>query len=706
MNYFQHWQHLQQLKRGFMSNFYSKALDLGLSVMPIDALTGRPVLSEWRHLNDNLPTDDEAEQWDKFYPVGNKYGIALICGPASGIIAIDDDSENIELRNIIPKSIYSKRGLPGRMTAFFKYRKGVLNIGEGSTGVRIQASASYTILPPSKHRKFDGSYVWVGKSLFDLDRDELPDFPSLEWYEKLPQQNQFIEISEGRNDHLKRMIVAMRHDGKSEEEIVRFVYDYDLKNHSPRLFTDPKEQFKAKNEDEALRAAHKMVSNVTASLLRTRADIKLPFQKKEIEIITDIDRFTPRTLPLPESGIIRSFVDAANASSNFDISALALGGALSLLSVLAANRFTLNGTYPNIYVLALAKSGSGKGIIPIMLKDLLGDHNLIGSESYRSTQSFIQNLPKQSERLDVMDECRGFFDAMRSTNTYTSDLADTVNALFSTSKTKYGGISSIKHGIGAGACWNPCVSIYASTHAEGFLSTVHSYLGASGLLPRFIVIESQKPEKDSYRDEDMNRYESIMDNLREHVRFFLSMNPIDYGLKPGEFLLDQASKRPRPKPMTIDKESKELLMLYKKQYRLMSIEGWENSDSSYLARIHENVEKVTLLSAMSHKRTNVIKSDVTWAIELIEACYHNAELIRTQVVNSGRVTGPMSKVFSYLRRKGSMSRVDLIRSVDMRAFELDSILKPLIEEGEIQEYKVTSGQRLRTYYKINSQKCE
>lgn len=678
---------------------FSKCHDLGLSVMPIDAETGRPILNEWGSLADELISIETAEKWDDEFPIGDKYGLGLIFGPASGIIAIDDDTTDPEIKKIIPKSMYSKRGLPGRCTGFFRYRPDVPIIGEGKTGVRIQSTRSYTILPPSKHRKFDGHYVWIGKSLLDLDRSELPEFPSLEWMNDLPHADPITSGTEGRNDHLKRMIVGMRMDGKNEDEIAKFIYEWDSTHHKPRLFTDPKESFRAKNETEALDAAYLMVTNVTGSLLKSKKSLNLG-RKKEIEIFTDPDKFTPRALPIPQSGLIRTFVDAVNSSSRFDTSCIGLGGALSLISVLCANRVKLNNTWPNIYVLSLARSGSGKGAIPDLLKEVLAGTNLLGSDMYRSSQSFIHGLVEQPQRLDVLDEASPFFDSMKSSANYTSDLADIVNRLFSVSKSRFDGISSVKHGQKTGACNNPCVSIYASTHHDGFLRAVQGYLGTSGLMPRFLIFEQPKDPNFKLKKINQKLMDENIESMKAFVRMHLSVYPLVYD---DRFLLDlsgPANKKPRPLEMPIEEFAGALLENYEEKCANQTMILDESKDAPYSARRGEYATKIALLSAIAACRDRVMKEDVEFAIELVEACYFNAQLIRDQITNSGRVTGPWFKVRSHLLRKGAMSRVELIQSVDMKAVELDALLKPYMDDKIIQSYSDISGRRPKTMYRL------
>lgn len=680
---------------------FSKAIDTGLSCIPVYAQTGAAFFDGWEKYSKRLPTEKEADEWDRLYPIGEKYGIALVLGEASGLICSDIDTDEKEIHDIVPRSPYGKRGLPGRATYFYKYNKDFFNISESKSKVGLFVTNKYTIIPPSKHRKFDGTYEWLGDSIFDIDRDEVPGLKDLTWHSRLPKSSIEEDSKEGRNNHLKRIVQAMRYDGKSENEIVKFVYEWDMRHHSPRLFIDPEEQWKAKSETEAILCSHRFVLNVTQSLLRSGVKLELPFQKKPIEISTEVDKFKPRPVPVPKSGFLKEFVAVANSSTPFLITPLAVGGALSFLSILCANRITLNDTWPNIYVLGLAQSGLGKGSVVSLLKSLLMGTNLQGADMYRSGQSYVSMLSEQQERLDVIDEAGAFFEAMKSSLNYSSDLPDVLNRLFSGSHTYFGGISSVKHGKNSGACYNPCVSIYATVHQAGFLRSVQGYLGQSGLMPRFLVFEqSEFIKNDALLP--LNERRKRIEPLKEFLRTFFSVYPKIYDDK---YMLD--ASKPQGKPvipheMALTEGARELLDNYYESTNDALLVSKDSQDAPYIARMGEYVTKISLLSAVSNCNATVEKEDVAYAIELMEVCNYNAQLIRQEISSSGRVTGPIAKVKSFLRRKGKTSRAELLRAVDLRANELDALLKPFIEEDEICCAKETAKTKEKTYYWLPS----
>lgn len=683
------------------SNLFSRALDHGIACIPILVDSGAAFFENWQQFSDRLPTQEEVDEWDAKYPIGPKYGIAVVLGKASGLMCSDVDTDEKEIHDLVPKSPYGKRGLPGRATYFYRYDKNFFNISESKSKVGLFVSGKYTIIPPSKHRKFNGQYEWIGKSLFDLDRDELTSLTDLSWHQKLPQSSVDDLSTEGRNNHLKRIVQAMRYDGKTENEIVKFIYEWDMRHHNPPLFTDPEEQWKAKSDTEAIVCAHRFVMNVTQSLLRSGAKIELPFQKKNLEINLDIDRFKQRPVPLPSSGLIRAFVDAANASSRFKIDSLAVGGALSFLSVICANRLKLNDTWPNIYVLGLAQSGLGKGSVVNLLKSALMGTNLLGADMYRSSQAFITNLAEQQERLDVIDEAGAFFEAMASSNQYTSDLPDMLNRLFSGSHTYFGGISSVAHGKNSGACFNPCISIYATVHQTGFLRSVQGYLGQSGLMPRFLVFEQSDVKKNldmASFDDQKKMVEPIKQFMQTHFSLYQKIYDDRVMLDPTK----SSSKPVLPYEMPMTEGARALLHHYNESVTDALIASKDSPEAPYIARQGEYATKLALLVGVSNCRTMIEKEDVAYAIDLIETCTYNAQLIRKEISSSGRVTGLITKVFNRLRRKGRVSRTELIESIDIKARDLDALLAPYIDEGQILEITEATATKSKKIYALPS----
>jgi hypothetical protein len=428
----------------------------------------------------------------------------------------------------------------------------------------------------------------------------------------------------------------------------------------------------------------------------------MPSTRKNIEFNQGIDTFESRSFPMPASGALRLFCDAANASSRFDITSLALGGAVSFMSAILSNRIRLNNTWPNTYIVGLGKSGMGKGSVVDLLKELLSGTDLLGADMYRSSQAFIQNLPHQQQRLDVIDEAAPFFESMKSTANYTSDLVDVVNRLFSLGATRFDGISSAKHGKKSGACWNPCISIYATVHNAGFMKSVQGYLGTSGLMPRFLIFEQSDIKMHDNKLNDLERSFAV-EGLKSFIKEFMALNPF-YKEQQGLNLMEDQSIRMFPRTLTMDQKAKSLIDAYDKStaLKLMSFNE-ESIETPYMARLLEIALKITMIHCVSNKKDFITAEDAEYGIALVEAVYHNSQLIRRAVSNSGKVSGPWAKIESLLRRRGKTTHSDLQRLTDITKRELDPILDTMIEAGSLcVESERTGGGRMRRSYYIPS----
>lgn len=662
---------------------YVKYIEAGYSVMPIDAQTGTPLIQGWDAWSDKVPDIELAEEWENKYPIGDRYGIAVICGAASGIEILDIDTDDPRVHAICPKSICGKVGTPGRAAYAFRWNEQHKNISEGKTGVGLYHSKKYHIIPPSLHRKTKKPYKWTGTALIDMDFFDFSDL-DLSFYSSLDSNVRESSHNEGRNNKLKDIVCAMRSRGETEENIVKEIYEYDMLNHRPRLFMDPKENYRAKSESEAKLCALRLVSSVTSSLLKQKDPQVLLPDNKTVEINLNVSKFIPRPIPVYPEGLIAAFVQAANASSKFDITSLAVGGAISYLSAIASNRVKVRRASPVTYVLSLAKSGTGKGTVVDMLKEVFEDTDLLGSDMYRSTQGFVQSLPQQQTRLDVLDEAAPFFESMKSTSSFVSDLADIVNRMFSIGLSHFGGISSVKHGMKAGASNNPHVNIYATTHQDGFLQSITGYMGSSGLLPRFLVFE-QTELKLNPKGQDMLYYAGIT-FLKSFRDSFWRQYPL---IHDGQIDVEKGAK-PKTKPHSFEFERDALMAfeVYEASKLQWIIDNQDHYERPYVSRLGEYVEKLSLLTAISNSHKTILETDVRYAIELTESCYYNASLIRSEVARAGRITGPIAKVENAIRKRGQVTRTELIKVTDLPSRELNEALTALIEDGIVQEVAI------------------
>lgn len=179
-------------------------------------------------------------------------GLGLICGPKSGIIALDIDlllSEcDPELLNKIvsklPPIMSGKAGHPDkRPTQFFQYN-GEENRKFNNIHVEILSSGSQTIIPPSKHPDFDKNYEWIGIPLNQIHKDELPYLPEglIDYLDDLnesmrPQKNEADKTlikavgrcKSGSHNKLSALALALFHEKYPFDRLVKRMIQEDKK---------------------------------------------------------------------------------------------------------------------------------------------------------------------------------------------------------------------------------------------------------------------------------------------------------------------------------------------------------------------------------------------------------------------------------------------------------------------------------------------
>jgi len=242
-------------------------LEKGYPVIP---LIGKvPKIKGWTKFCSSLP--------DKPTAVKKQTGIGLCLGPASRLMAIDIDSEDEEIHQIVPVSPLTKRGRIGE-TRFFQYSAEIAS--RSLAKVDILSDGRQTVLPPSIHPDTGQSYFWIGTPLLDIHYDEIPTLnpyvvERLLAREKaaLPGESRptkavrtvSVTAGGGRNNCLKSQVVAGICKGKSLKVIAEEVFQYDIKNHTPPLFQDETEGYSAANEVVARKNAYKFVASISKS---------------------------------------------------------------------------------------------------------------------------------------------------------------------------------------------------------------------------------------------------------------------------------------------------------------------------------------------------------------------------------------------------------------------------------------------------------
>lgn len=147
-----------------------KYYDAGLQVIPLRPKSKRPQLYKWNHLAKQAVEVEQQDKWIRDYGRGN---IGLVLGESSDLCAIDIDSEDQKIVDIIlsvlPTSPWKRVGRKGMMLAY-RRNPNLKNVniaeaknpavpGSGGMIVEILCNARQMVLPPSIHPDTMEPYV-------------------------------------------------------------------------------------------------------------------------------------------------------------------------------------------------------------------------------------------------------------------------------------------------------------------------------------------------------------------------------------------------------------------------------------------------------------------------------------------------------------------------------------------------------------------
>lgn len=263
-------------------NYY----DEGYSVIPLKKKDRTPAIENHSRYSEDLPSEEELEEWLSFY---KDTSLGLVCGKASGVIALDfdytgNDAAIIEtyLKGIIPPSPCIKFGSKG-WTAFYKYN-GIptqridkhfkdRDVEIKQRFVDILSDGVYTVLPPSYHEKNKKEYVWLTQdSLLDISKSELPELTQQIIDSIHDLVNFDIEKDErffsygGRHDDVVAYAWKIIATVKSLEDLAEKMIAFDLQKNPTNPYFQDKKYLKNKTSQQyALDLAKKCEKTVIRS---------------------------------------------------------------------------------------------------------------------------------------------------------------------------------------------------------------------------------------------------------------------------------------------------------------------------------------------------------------------------------------------------------------------------------------------------------
>ena len=726
----------------------------GLSVFPCAKESKLSVIKNWQRFCKNKPSEKEIEEWEA-QAQQKKYNVAVACGPASDLIVLDIDTDDPDIVSKCPPSPIRRKGKPDREARFFRFSKDIpsrkfTRPQDKAPSIEILTTGRYCMLPPSIHPDTKKPFIWVN-SQFESTKD-LP-FLTLQQIQDIqisvqgdqthnvvPLKGTFMnedsqrDSPHGSHNRLIRLSYVLIKKGFTIDDAVDELLEYDVKHHKPIPYFEDKTRG-ADAKDDPRTNAERFFINIKHHV--QRGDVQIPnaieeeVNNEQNQIISDVRENVKRATDEknaaypPAGGVLDLFRKNVSLLARCQKSDdLGLCGALSYMAVLASNRYQyFDSAYPinpNLYCMALARSGVGKDVPAKLLKNLLKHTNLLGIGAYRSGGAMIHNLHLQQNRLDIISEASSLLAMLQDKSTFVRDQAEILQDLFTSSHSFYSGFKNMTKGI-VGRCNRPHVSFFATTTPHDFEQEVDQALAHKGLLPRCITFVCHDPGDFNNPLENLKAINEFKTKLDDFNDWFFDEE------SGGPVLLDEGKMLPFEGHKSGKDDPEHYGMLYTPREVLMNDKArklrqefdqetyeWARRSSAFeqafINRFNMIASKLALLCCLSEfwDDKKILGPEITekhmlWGQKVVQLAWKKMKSLYTMVSAGGEVEKNLEIIKqSLIKYGGTAKRSEITQKTrSMTRRDRDEALKTLLEIGEISLVKKSNRANEAEVYRLS-----
>lgn len=695
----------QETSKNIYLENYQFYISKGFSVIPGKYGSKVPAIKNWNEYCYRLPTTDELVSWTRMLTETN---LDLALGEASGIVALDLDCTDQRILDVImpllPPSPVSKVGSKGE-TRFFRYMNDVSDSLKfnGEMVVEILSSNKKTTLPPSRHPN-GLTYKWGNENtLLTYSKDELPILPPALLANlgqvlrtKFPDmiQDSYGKIISGRNDELSSLCGTLIKQevpiGDAVNELVKFDYE----NNDPPLFTDANEFRHTEPITNALLFYSNHLNTINNRHYRDSKEYEVPIMprikddsspkqpgqetKRNTKSVSEIMSLAPTVLKTLHTNLLEnSWVKQPD---------LALGALLTLIATLTSRKIVFQGLSPNLYVLNISPSGSGKDKPQSYVKEILINmraDSLLGSGDYVSDASLMDGLANKPVRMDILDEAGGILRSVNSGKAeYNGKMADVLAELYTSSHTKYLGRSTAEGN--KGACYRPNVNILASTTPTGFSEGVSRKAIEKGLMGRFLIFLGDTEAK----SQRLKSFPKVPSFVSRQLEWWYGMNPTDFITEDTDTIELGGIKQNYVELKATKAAEDQLDSIFTNLDQLRRETSPNDPKLPIVARLYQQMVKLIIISASCRTIQDIPviqKEDVDFGYELIMYYYNTIQDIIDSYIFENKTQMNSQKLINTIKMNGGfMTKEELYRSTrTLTLKERENIIEDLLAGGLI-----------------------
>lgn len=515
---------------------YQKFRNAGFCVVPLD---GEKYPIKWGQYQEMIPSEKDCAAWELKY---SDYG--LICGKVSNVVALDFDTDDAafiaKIEAIAGISPVKKVGLKG-FTAFYSYNAEASKSWSqnGRVVLELLSDKRMTTIPPSKHRKTGKPYVWLddcglldGLVLPSLNEsfadvmDILFKIPKKEYVERTKYIGENVDLDEAKNmldfissdcprDYWIKIGMALRDE--FGDAACGLWHDWSAKAASRYNHNAAQSAWRSFNGAGIGIGTLVYEAKSHGWIKCDQKNIKQAPKKQTALAQVDLSA-TNRT------SLVYQIADWITQNAVVKQPIYSFGTALAITSIIKAGKIkTTTELHPNLYIMCLGGSGSGKDSclesIERLLKAVKLDRHIMGNPA--SGSGFATGMKKSGGKaLLKIDEIGRFMGGINGKNAqfYHADIVSMMIDIYSKSGSTYRGKQFANEDDNPQiVIENPYVSIIGFSVRERMTAAFSSTEVLDGFLNRWLIFEvTESPEEDFPK----NRWkipQTLIDNIKSYL---------------------------------------------------------------------------------------------------------------------------------------------------------------------------------------------
>ena len=633
---------------------------MGIAVFPCEPGRKTPACANGFH----DATTDEAtiRAWWAKNPRAN---VAMATGKASGMFVVDIDPRHGGDESLtdltaehgpLPDTAEALTGGGGRHI-FLAHPGGCVPCSQSeiAPGIDIKGDGGYVVMPPSIHPGGE-AYAWeISSDIADVRPAACPDWLAAliraggaqtpQGRTSRPTDANVIPSGQ-RNNALASLAGGMRRMGMSQDEILAALQAANEARCNPPL---------PDREVEAIAASVARYEPDSVSVAMVENHYEQMFGPDEPEEPEECDKGQTAADPgpIPEDlfhvpGFVAEVMDFTLANAPYPNVGLAFCGAMALQSYLCGRKVqTTDDLRPNIYLLALASSGTGKDFPRKVNSRVLFEIGHISAlgDKFASGQGIQDALLRSPAMLFQNDEMDG---VLRQINFDRDNKLESIPNILLTLYTSADAVYPIRVKAGqkeASSIDQPYLTLFGTATPQYFYESLSQRMLTNGLFARMMIIDIGKRGRGQKPGSARHLPEAIL----QVARWWVEYQP---GKRAGGNLY-QIHPDPSIAPYTpeADQAIADLQRMGEDEYDKAHDAGDETNQTAW-SRTCENAKKLALIYACSENHENPVITlpAVQWATDFAMHQTRRQLHLAATYVASSEFDATCKKALRFLKR--------------------------------------------------------